>query len=71
MDERDLDLAVTVGSPLDERQPAWRTVPSWYLIAGRDNAIGTNLERFMAKRIPHVTAIEVKGDSCGSKSEFV
>jgi pimeloyl-ACP methyl ester carboxylesterase len=43
--------------------PAWKTIPSWYLIAGRDNAIGTNLERFMAKRIPHVTAIEVKGAS--------
>jgi pimeloyl-ACP methyl ester carboxylesterase len=43
--------------------PAWKAIPSWYLIAGRDNAIGTNLERFMAKRIPHVTAIEVKGSS--------
>jgi pimeloyl-ACP methyl ester carboxylesterase len=43
--------------------PAWKTIPSWYLVAGKDNAIGTDLERFMAKRIPHVTAIEVKGSS--------
>ncbi len=43
--------------------PAWKTIPAWYLVAGRDNAIGTNLERFMAQRIPHVTAIEVKGSS--------
>jgi pimeloyl-ACP methyl ester carboxylesterase len=43
--------------------PAWKTIPCWYLIAGRDNAIGTNLERVMAKRIPHVTAIEVNGAS--------
>jgi pimeloyl-ACP methyl ester carboxylesterase len=43
--------------------PAWKTIPSWYLVAGRDNAIGTDLERFMAKRIPHVSAIEVKGAS--------
>jgi pimeloyl-ACP methyl ester carboxylesterase len=43
--------------------PAWKTIPSWYLVAGRDNAIGTKLERFMAKRIPHVTAIEVEGSS--------
>jgi pimeloyl-ACP methyl ester carboxylesterase len=43
--------------------PAWKTIPSWYLVAGRDNAIGTDLERFMARRIPHVTAIEVAGSS--------
>jgi pimeloyl-ACP methyl ester carboxylesterase len=43
--------------------PAWKAIPAWYLVAGRDNAIGTNLERFMAKRIPHVTAIEVKSAS--------
>jgi pimeloyl-ACP methyl ester carboxylesterase len=43
--------------------PAWRTIPSWYLVAGRDNAIGTDLERFMAKRIPHVSAIEIRGSS--------
>ncbi len=31
--------------------PAWESVPSWYLVAGRDNTIGTELERFMAKRM--------------------
>jgi pimeloyl-ACP methyl ester carboxylesterase len=31
--------------------PAWESIPSWYLVAGRDNAIGTAAERIMAKRI--------------------
>jgi hypothetical protein len=28
--------------------PAWATIPSWYLVAGADNAVGTANERFMA-----------------------
>lgn len=31
--------------------PAWKSIPSWYLVAGRDNTIGTELERFMARRM--------------------
>jgi pimeloyl-ACP methyl ester carboxylesterase len=31
--------------------PAWKTLPSWYLVSGRDNTIGTDVERAMAKRI--------------------
>ena len=31
--------------------PAWRTIPSWYQVAGADKAIGAKLERLMAKRI--------------------
>lgn len=30
--------------------PAWKTVPSWYMVATRDHAISPELERFMAAR---------------------
>ena len=30
---------------------AWKTIPSWYLVASEDHAINPDLERFMAKRI--------------------
>jgi pimeloyl-ACP methyl ester carboxylesterase len=30
--------------------PAWKTMPSWAVVAGRDNTIGTRNVRFMAKR---------------------
>jgi pimeloyl-ACP methyl ester carboxylesterase len=42
--------------------PAWKAIPSWYLVAGRDNAIGSDLERLMAKRI-HATTVEAKDSS--------
>jgi pimeloyl-ACP methyl ester carboxylesterase len=42
--------------------PAWKTIPSWYIVAGKDLAIGTKLERFMAKRMKAKTT-EVKGAS--------
>ena len=31
--------------------PAWKTKPSWYVVAKSDAAISPDLERFMAKRI--------------------
>jgi pimeloyl-ACP methyl ester carboxylesterase len=31
--------------------PAWTSIPSWYMVAGRDNAIGTAVEQIMAKRM--------------------
>jgi len=31
--------------------PAWKTKPSWYIVAKSDKAIHPELERFMAKRI--------------------
>jgi pimeloyl-ACP methyl ester carboxylesterase len=43
--------------------PAWRSIPSWYLVAGRDKTIGTDVERAMAKRIPNVHKVEIKGSS--------
>jgi pimeloyl-ACP methyl ester carboxylesterase len=38
---------------------AWKSIPSWYLVASDDQAINPDLERFMAKRIG-ATTIEVK-----------
>lgn len=39
--------------------PAWKRIPSWYLVAGADKAIGAANERFMAKRM-HATTVEAK-----------
>lgn len=38
---------------------AWRTIPSWYLVAQEDQAINPELQRFMAHRIGAKT-IEIK-----------
>ena len=51
----------TLGEPSGE--PAWRTIPSWYLVAGRDNAIGTDTERAMAARLHPRKTVEIKGAS--------
>jgi pimeloyl-ACP methyl ester carboxylesterase len=32
-------------------QPAWKTIPSWYLVTQDDRAINPELERFYAKRM--------------------
>ncbi|MFD4577498.1 alpha/beta fold hydrolase [Streptomyces sp. NPDC058417] len=40
--------------------PAWKTVPSWYLVARQDRAIAPDLERFMAARAGART-VEVNG----------
>jgi len=39
-----------LGEPLN-RAPAWKTIPSWYVVATEDRAINPDLERFMAKRM--------------------
>ncbi len=42
------------GSALGEAltvAPAWKTVPSWYVVGTQDRAINPELERFMAKRM--------------------
>ena len=44
------------GSPSGD--PAWKTVPSWYLVATRDHAIPPATQRFMATRA-HATIAEV------------
>jgi pimeloyl-ACP methyl ester carboxylesterase len=38
--------------------PAWKTIPSWYLVASQDHAIPPATERFMAKRA-HAVTVEV------------
>jgi pimeloyl-ACP methyl ester carboxylesterase len=42
--------------------PAWTTIPSWYLVAGADKAVGAANERFMARRI-HASTVVAKGAS--------
>lgn len=37
---------------------AWKTIPSWYLVARQDRSINPELERFYAKRM-HATTVEV------------
>ncbi|MEV5721129.1 alpha/beta hydrolase [Amycolatopsis mediterranei] len=50
------DMAATQ-RPIDAKtfgstsgQPAWKSIPSWYLAATRDHALAPDLERFMAAR---------------------
>jgi pimeloyl-ACP methyl ester carboxylesterase len=45
--QRPID-AKTFGST--SGQPAWKNIPSWYLVATRDHALAPDLERFMAAR---------------------
>jgi pimeloyl-ACP methyl ester carboxylesterase len=40
-------------------QAAWRSIPSWYMVATEDHAINPDLERFYAKRM-HAHTTEVK-----------
>jgi pimeloyl-ACP methyl ester carboxylesterase len=40
--------------------PAWKTIPSWYMVANQDRAIAPNLERFMAARM-HAHTIDING----------
>ncbi|HXM46411.1 MAG TPA: alpha/beta hydrolase [Pyrinomonadaceae bacterium] len=41
------------GSAFGESVPqaAWKTIPSWYIVAQEDQALNPNLQRFFAKRI--------------------
>jgi pimeloyl-ACP methyl ester carboxylesterase len=40
-------------------KPAWKTKPSWYMVATEDRSINPEQERMMAKRA-HATTVEVK-----------
>ncbi|MDB5047359.1 MAG: hypothetical protein JWO30_430 [Fibrobacteres bacterium] len=41
------------------KDPAWKTVPSWYLVTTEDHALNPDLQRFMAKRMSaHITEIK-------------
>jgi pimeloyl-ACP methyl ester carboxylesterase len=39
--------------------PAWKTKPTWYMVASEDRSINPEQERMMAKRA-HATTVEVK-----------
>jgi pimeloyl-ACP methyl ester carboxylesterase len=41
-------------------EPAWRTKPSWYLVATDDKMIPPQAQQFMSKRAG-ATVVEVKG----------
>jgi hypothetical protein len=41
-------------------EPAWKTIPSWYLVANHDSAMAPDLERFMARRI-HAHTRQIDG----------
>lgn len=43
--------------------PAWKTKPSWYMVAQSDRIINPDLERFYAKRIAAKKVVEIKGGS--------
>jgi len=53
--QRPIDAAA-LGEPSGE--PAWKTIPSWYLVASNDHAIPPATERFMAKRAG-ATTVEI------------
>jgi pimeloyl-ACP methyl ester carboxylesterase len=40
-------------------RPAWKTIPSWYIVSQEDRAINPDLERFYAKRM-HATTTELR-----------
>lgn len=45
------------------QNPAWKTKPSWYMVAGADRIINPDLERFYAKRAQSRKVVEIKGGS--------
>ena len=47
--------------------PAWRTLPSWFLVSTEDRMINPDLERFMARRIG-ATTIEVRSSHASPAS---
>jgi pimeloyl-ACP methyl ester carboxylesterase len=53
--QRPIDAAA-LGEP--SGAPAWKTIPSWYLVASNDQAIPPATERFMAKRAG-ATTVEI------------
>lgn len=52
--------------------PAWKEKPSWYIVAGKDEAISPELERIMAKRIgAKITELDTSHVPMISKPEEV
>ncbi|MCP3805261.1 alpha/beta hydrolase [Allokutzneria sp. A3M-2-11 16] len=54
---RDVALAEKSGAP------AWKTVPSWFLLAGADQSITIAAQRFMAGRAGARAVVEITGGS--------
>ena len=44
--------------------PAWKTKPTWYMVATADRSINPDQERMMAKRA-HAKTVEVNAQPCG------
>lgn len=64
--ERDLSILSAAQKPISAQtfgqkyeRPAWKSIPSWYLIANEDQAINPILQRLFAKRMAATTR-EVK-----------
>jgi pimeloyl-ACP methyl ester carboxylesterase len=55
------EAALTEGLPADT--PAWRQLPSWFVIAGQDRNIPAAAQRFMAERAGSKGTREVAGAS--------
>lgn len=51
--------SVTCLTPLSEA-PAWRSLPSWYVVSSNDQVIAPDMQRFMAERMG-ATTTEVAG----------
>jgi pimeloyl-ACP methyl ester carboxylesterase len=45
-------------------EPAWKTIPSWFIYAEFDRAFPIPLSRFMAERANAQETVEVPGASC-------
>jgi pimeloyl-ACP methyl ester carboxylesterase len=52
---------LTLGEP--SGPPAWKTIPSWYLVPTRDRAIGTDVLLAMAERIHPRKIVKARGAS--------
>ena len=71
---RDAQVLAAVQKPISARSstdpagpPAWRTLPSWYLVSTQDRMINPDLERFMADRIG-ATTVEVRSSHASPAS---
>ena len=64
--ERDLSILAAAQKPINSQTfgqkyetPAWKSIPSWYLVANEDQAINPALQRIFAERM-RATTREVK-----------
>jgi len=71
---REARVLATAQKPISARsstdpagRPAWRTLPSWYLVSTQDRMINPDLERFMANRIG-ATTVEVRSSHASPAS---